>query len=456
MKIIKNNIPIISKIIGEQNINSDVITRPIVFFLERPIDDGLLLYNTLTKCVIFIEKEEYKDIDVVDFLKKNWFLVPEDFDDKKFADQIKGLAKLFTKPKLGISGYTILTTMECNARCFYCYEKERTKIPMSDFVIDKVLKYIVKTHSKNKIGLSWFGGEPLYNLKVIDKICSELIDKSIDFSSSIVSNGYLFDDEIIKRAKNIWNLSSAQITLDGTEKVYNRSKSFIYKGVNAYKRVLDNIEKLIDNEIRVQIRLNVSLKNADDLLLLVDDLKNKFCDNKYLVVYCHPLFEKNDTQFIMPFVNERKELFKKLRFIRNKISDLGFAFKNVYTQNNIKLSSCMADNPNSVLILPDGRLGKCEHYSDNHFVGNIDDGICDLDEVNKFKVKMDDIEACKTCPCYPDCYKLKLCETDNYCYPELQTYKIEDIKIRMINTYNSYLKKQQINEDENDETEIQC
>lgn len=456
MKIIKRNIPVISKLIGKQNINSDIVTRPIVYSVEISIGDGKLLYNTLTKCVVYIKNKEKNDGNVIDFLKNNWFLVPEHFDDKKFASQIRNLAKLFVKSEIGISGYTILTTMECNARCFYCYEKNRIKMPMSDLTVDKVVKYIIKTHSKKKIGLSWFGGEPLYNVKVIDKICGELLNENIDFSSSIVSNGYLFDDEIIKRAKMVWNLKSAQITLDGTESVYNRSKSFIYKGVNAYQRVLENIGKLIDNEIRVQIRLNVSSKNADDLLLLLNDLKNKFGDNKYLSVYCHPLFEKNDSRFIMPFVDIRKELFERLRLIRHRISDLGFAFRDVKIQNNIKFSSCMADNPNSVLILPDGKLGKCEHYSDNHFVGNVDDGISNNDEIDQFKEKMDDITACKTCPCYPDCYKLKLCETDNYCYPELQAYKIEDIKNRMLNTYNSYLMKQQINDDENDETEIQC
>lgn len=455
MKIIKENIPLISKLIGNQNINSDIVTRSLVYSVEMSIGEGYLLYNTLTKCVVFLEKDEKNNDNITDFLTKNWFLVPKDFDDKKFADQIRKLAKLFEKSQLGISDYTILTTMECNARCFYCYEKSRAKMPMADSTIDKVANYILRTHSESKIRLNWFGGEPLYNVSVIDIICGKLIDHNVVFSSSIVSNGYLFDDEIIKRAKYIWNLKNVQITLDGTEHVYNRSKSFIYKGINAYQRVLDNIGKLINNEIRVQIRLNVSCKNADNLVLLLDELKCQFGDNKYLIVYSHPLFEKNDSNFIMPFVYIRKELFDKLRIIRNKISDLGFGYNN-NVQDNIKMRSCMADNPNSVLILPDGRLGKCEHYSDNHFVGNIDDGICDIDEVNNFKVKMDDIEACKTCPNYLDCYKLKLCETDNYCYPELQTYKIEDIKIRMLNTYNSYLMKQQINDDENDETEIQC
>lgn len=456
MKIIQENIPLISKLIGNQEISQNISVRPIAYSLEISIDGGSLLYSTLTRCVVFIEEKEKGKDDTIEFLKSNWFLVPIDFDDKQFLCQIRSLAKLFVKKQEGISGYTILTTMECNARCYYCYEKHRAKMPMSDEIIEKVGNYIVNTHSKGKIVLKWFGGEPLYNVKAIDKICNRLIGEDIDFSSSIISNGYLFDDEIIKRAKNIWNLRNAQITLDGTERVYNRSKSFIYQKVNAYQRVLDNIGKLIENEINVQIRLNVSVKNADDLISLLDELKDKFGVNKYLSVYCHPLFEIVDSKVNKLVVNSRKELFGKLQILRDKIFDIGYSSKKSKLPCDIKLNSCMADNLNSIMILPDGKLGKCEHYSDNHYVGNIDDGICNKDEINRFKEKMHDIDACKSCPCYPDCYKLKLCENDNYCFPELQTSRIEEMKCQMLNTYNSYLKKQQINEEENDEIEIQC
>jgi len=60
-----------------------------------------------------------------DFLIKNWFLVPENFDEDAVISTIREKQQRIINdtyldhPK----GFTILTTSTCNARCFYCYEK---------------------------------------------------------------------------------------------------------------------------------------------------------------------------------------------------------------------------------------------------------------------------------------------------------------------------------------------
>jgi sulfatase maturation enzyme AslB (radical SAM superfamily) len=54
--------------------------------------------------------------------------------------------------------------------------------------------------------LDWFGGEPLFNMDVIDLISSRVRAAGFNIMGSIVSNGYLFDDKVIQKAKDIWNL----------------------------------------------------------------------------------------------------------------------------------------------------------------------------------------------------------------------------------------------------------
>lgn len=73
--------------------------------------------------------------------------------------------------------------------------------------------------------LAWFGGEPLYNAQVIDLICNDLVERGIGYESSMISNGFLFDEKLIKRAAELWRLRQIQITLDGTEGVYNGPSS---------------------------------------------------------------------------------------------------------------------------------------------------------------------------------------------------------------------------------------
>lgn len=455
MEIIQNNNKLISNIIGNQIINDRVEYRPIVFMIELAVPGGFLLYNSLTKCLLFIESDELNKDEVFLFLKENWFLVPYNFEERKLANQIKSILKLLEQRKQGFSIYTIFTTMTCNARCFYCYEKHRKKLPMSDSMINKASDFIVKTHLPGVITLRWFGGEPLYNLKAIDRVSERLHSENIDFYSTMISNGYLFNDSIIIRAKETWNLKRVQITLDGTEKTYNRSKSYIYKNVNAYKRVLGNISKLIRAEIFVQIRLNVSKKNVDDILVLLDNLKQQFGCNKYLLIYCHPLIYF-DAKNNIPINDDMVGMTESLNLINYKIKLLGFRSKKSQIPRGPLSNMCIADNPEAITILPDGNIGKCEHYSEDHFIGNLDSTIYDKEEINKMSESADPIPECDDCLCYPDCFLLKNCPDFSKCSVERKNFKIDDVKQQVLNTYNLYLKKKQINEDESDETEIQC
>ena len=58
--------------------------------------------------------------------------------------------------------------------------------------------------------LAWFGGEPLYNAQVIDLICNDLVERGIGYESSMISNGFLFDEKLIKRAAELWRLRQIQ------------------------------------------------------------------------------------------------------------------------------------------------------------------------------------------------------------------------------------------------------
>ena len=108
----------------------------------------------------------------------------------------------------------------------------------------------------------------------------------------MISNGYLFDDNLIKTAKEDWNLQNVQITLDGTEEIYNKTKNYIYKNdENPFKRVINNIHKLAYNKISVSIRMNCDKHNFEDLIKLVHYLHEEFKGNDLVSMYVWPIFE---------------------------------------------------------------------------------------------------------------------------------------------------------------------
>lgn len=434
----------LDSLLNKQEVEDGQMYRPMSFVVEQPVDEGLLLYHTMTKAMLLLSQEEarlYKSRPAsLPQLIEKWFLVPTAHDDRLLSRQVRDVVKLTREKKKGITGYTILTTTDCNARCFYCYEKGRPRRPMSKDTALRTAQYIIDHCEKQKVSISWFGGEPLFNKSVITTICNKLSEAGIDYSSSMISNGYLFDDNTIKEAVETWRLKSIQITLDGTEVVYNRSKAYIYKGVNAYQRVIANIHCLLDAGIRVSIRLNIDVHNADNLMELTDELHQEFGSNDKLTVYLHMLLEMSDGSVAIKHEHERKMMFEKMKEIEAKLVDYGL-YEIKPLSEDIKISHCMADNGHSVVIEPSGNIGKCEHYSEDHYIGHIDSDDCDEAMVERFRECHEEIEACATCFDYPNCIRLKLCEDNAYCYPEARDDRLNKIRQSMLKTYQNYTKE---------------
>ena len=290
--------------------------------------------------------------------------------------------------------------------------------------------------------MSWFGGEPLYNMPVISLICNQLKEAGIEYTSSMITNGYLFNDDNIKEAKELWHLKWVQITLDGTEKTYNRCKAYIYKDVNAYQRVIRNIHRLQNAGISVRIRLNIDMHNADNLMELAEELHQEFLEPKGISVYAHALFEEVKGSKAMSDEQNRAFIYERMKELRTLLNTYQFV-KPVKLDRTVTTNVCQADNDHCALILPTGHIGKCEHYTDDHFVGHVDNETRDTNMTALFKEKREEIEACATCPSYPTCNMLKLCATRTKCYFENRKEKQQKIQYGMLHAYHQFKTQQQ-------------
>lgn len=422
---------IFKKIVGGQKNVIGQGLRLMDYVIQCPVEDGVLLYHTLTCCLLLLSSDEVAHLAEHQELIDNWFLVPEEHDDRRFCQQVRQLASLFKPYGKDITHYTILTTTGCNARCYYCYERGTTPVRMTSETAEKVSQFILKHHGVKEIKLSWFGGEPLFNARAIDQICSTLKQHGVPFRSTMISNGYLFDTELISRAKNRWRLEKVQITLDGTEQTYNRVKNYIHGDVNAFGRVLGNIELLTANDIQVLVRLNVDKHNIEEMHKLVSLLHQRFGANEHLTVYSHELLGKRTPE-------ENAELYELRMGLERQIADSGYRRKREL-QKDLKLNNCMADNDQSVVITPTGNLGKCEHYVDREFFGHIDREERDESVILKFKERPSDIEACASCPCYPQCFRLLMCDNGVDCTPERKKERIYNTIEAMKDEYQKYL-----------------
>ena len=299
----------------------------------------------------------------------------------------------------------------------------------------EVVTFIEQHHGDQPVSLDWFGGEPLVGMRRIDQICAELKEKGIAYSSTMISNGYLFDEERIRIAKDEWKLQSIQITLDGTEQVYNQVKSYVGVQGSPFKRVLRNIDGLLREGIHVAVRLNFDRHNGDDISDLIDQLATDLKHKKTLSVYTAALFE--DCGFVKQHHLEEDVawLDKRKDVLDQQIEALGIAGRG-HQLPSLWYQACMADNDSSVLIMPNGSLCKCEHGMEDAKIGNLRTNERNQTMLEHLKVPVE-YEDCVGCPLLPKCYHLDYCFRPKQCSPRAQAYELRQAVDAMHYCYES-------------------
>ena len=460
------------EVVKKQKQANGTTYRLLTYVLSAEVEEGLLLYNTLSCEMVLLEGDEVTSMLSLPYLRENWFAVPEDFNDMQFAQQYREIHQMFQTEAVAPTGYTIMTTTDCNARCFYCYEMGRSRIPMTEATALRVADYITENYRKlqaehdteehpegqepAKVHISWFGGEPLYNSKVIDIICNRLKEAEVPYRSTMISNGYLFTDELVHKAKEFWKLGNVQITLDGTEQIYNRSKAYIHREGSAYERVIRNIGLLLDAEIGVTVRMNIDMHNADDLKTLACELAERFGDRKGFNCYSHPLFEMSAGERNRKRTLEtRRAVYEKQQELQAVLEDLKLSRSGGKLLKDLPTNHCMADSGKSVVIAPTGQIGLCEHYTENEFFSHIDTPEQkDSETIRRFAARCEDIELCNDCAFYPQCIRLKMCEEGAVCFPEIKQQHFDDLSKAMVAKYERWKKKLEEPEEDVNEKEI--
>ena len=422
------------------------IYRPMQFLLNSESEDGVLLYNIVTSEMVLLEGHEvdvFKSLPTeyeaeMDELISRHFIVPADYDEKKFVNNIRQILRKIESPKR-ISGYTILPTTECNARCYYCFESDHKRCTMTDAIVKDVVEYIAAKGKGEPVELSWFGGEPLVAHKRISQIIKGLKKRGIKYTSSMVSNGYLFDHKLIQVAKNDWHLNNVQITIDGTESIYNKTKAYINPKDNPFLRVLRNINDLLANEIAVNVRLNVTDKNAANLNELIKILDDRFHGIKGFSCYSHAVYEDVGFEPLNYDDNIREFIDLQTISLDTKLIEKGLlgGFRKL---PSLRIKNCMADNDACRLIYPDGIIGRCENKSSSDGIGNIYNDITDFEMDNLYKEGMH-FSYCNDCWLYPNCINLKLCPETGKCTKSRLEWKRTHYCALMEEKYSKYKQK---------------
>jgi len=255
------------------------------FNIVHQTDNGVTtVLNTVTGALITVDESDtcssmskqlaspsiINEADIstyVSELKRGGYIVDSDTDE---MDRVK-LRELLAQYAEDSIGLTILTTLRCNFRCPYCYEKH-SNVDMTKSTAKKLLKYICKQiQYRKKLGIAWYGGEPLLNMNIMQWLGASIRNATDNvgckYECSITTNGYLLTEDVLDRLIQDVGIKVIMVTLDGPERIHD-SRRVREDGGRTYKTILDNVCHLCEaapRELKIKLRTNVDKGNIDTL-----------------------------------------------------------------------------------------------------------------------------------------------------------------------------------------------
>lgn len=420
------------------------VLRPLAFLVKAQESDGSLrIYNVLTGAAVMLDKKEAETFgrvktEAADASSKNtakllaeeMFLVPEDFNEYDYVDDLRFLHACRDRVKDEITKYYIYPTTGCNARCFYCFEEGIAARSMSRNTAIKTAEYIIRKSKHRPVIIRWFGGEPTLGMDAIRTIYKRLEAAGIRSFAKMNTNGFLLDEKLIGELKG-YNVGIVQIPVDGTGKTYNNIKNYvgIPESVSPWETILKNTEEMLRQGIQVDIRLNIGMHNRDDVINILEELIRNFGRYEKFTVFPQVLNEGGTCSYTD---KERNGLFEIQKKAYEYCLDRGITIsQNRYSLPGLVLHSCKADESCWVGISPEGNIYKCPENINNELYFTDTEGSFETHENYDVFYEKQNWERCRSCEFYPSCVNLKECcarqKECQDCHRDFRHWKTERI-----------------------------
>lgn len=349
---------------------------------------------------------------------------------------------------------TILPSLDCNLRCWYCYEKHIKDSHLTKETSASILKFVENIFKENPeldhLNVDMFGGEPLlffetelYPLLKSIKEHVESLEKTVSFF--FVTNAVCISTKNIPLFEDL--KASFQISIDGYKDRHDKVKYIPETNAGTYDQVIQTIHELTarENNIYINLRINYDDETLPHMQDLINDLQE--IDRHKIGVHLERVWQTGN------FAHYDNE---ELKSIINSWMLNGF---NVSYMNLSRRSySCKASMKNQTIISYDGSTYKCtgRDFTPNHQDGTLGtNGKIHWDEsklATRLNIKTYDNHMCRTCKLLPLCWgpccqkQMESAENDlaRYCQKQTMEMSIADyIRYRFNNEYISNQMKEE-------------
>ncbi|WLD93104.1 radical SAM/SPASM domain-containing protein [Alkalihalobacillus sp. AL-G] len=380
------------------------------YVVKSKSDDGqhTLLYNIRTGRGLKFPRglDVWNNDSLKPYLSKHKFMIQKDQqEDQEVLDDYKKVRRDSQTLHL-----IILPHENCNFRCVYCYENfEKNKMdPEVEEGIKNYIKHELSTGDYNLFTVSWFGGEPLLGIDVMERISDYAINLcnklDIKYTAGITTNGSLITRKNLKKLCDM-KVTKYQITIDGIKEIHDKQRVQA-NGKGTYDSIMKSLVLMheSDERFKVLIRMNVSPDNFKYANEHMDIMEKTFEKDPRFEMYFHNIGHwggKNDENVEVCSENMMVHLLEQ----SSKRDLPTFSVNKLMAPDNV----CYAANPKSFVIGTDGMLYKCTValYDERNHIGKINaDGTMDINE-DRMKLWTDkgvEDQKCKSCFFAPSCH----------------------------------------------------
>lgn len=286
-------------------------------------------------------------------------------------DSIKKNSKLQT--------LTIIPTTNCNARCWYCFEKDMSRYDMPSDIIEETINFVKNSFNYTDIKLNWSGGEPLMNIDAIVHITDALNVAGYKLHTSITTNGSILPSDFLSYIRQANADISFGITIDEIFDAYSTTKRISpINNTDPFLNLIRNIHCILDHGIRVSIRIN--FRDFDRAQIINSFLEKEFRNYKKSLINIYFALVWN------PAEDDREAFKNALTYIKCIKNGYNVSvFSNPYISNvlmrcflkNKDVHYCSGMNINNFVINVDGNVYKCHRLigDKKYSCGNVKDGI---------------------------------------------------------------------------------
>jgi uncharacterized protein len=306
--------------------------------------------------------------------------------------------------------YTALVTLnlDCNLACPYCYEDHfRGKKYMSDSTADLLVETILNgpIAAGKEVLLDFYGGEALLSIPLIRRIASPLYAaaaiKGTLFSFNLVTNGTLLTRSVAEKLLPL-GLVGARITIDGPPDIHNIQRPFV-SGKGSFDLIMRNL-KDVCRLLKVQLGGNFTRDNYRCFPELLDILEGEgITPDKLYMVQFSPVIPTAGEAGLGDFTmgcacTNEPWLIEASLYLREEILKRG------WNTPKPKLSGCMVEFDNDMIVAWDGSLYKCPAFMgwDDLKVGTLSEGVRDYRESHNMDIWK--CEECLECTYLPLCF----------------------------------------------------